>query len=250
MNGTALVVGGSGAIGGEICRALSELGMDVALTARSSTESAENVALEVERHGNRSLILQADLGDHETLGKVVQETVDEFGSLDCLVYAAGLLADQMWCSTVGIDKYETHLSAEAVGCFASIKYAVPHLREASGSIVAITSVAVRRHVLRDVLSASPKAAIEAVIRSIAAEEGRYGLRANAVGVGLLADGMAQRLVDSGAVAQAAIEETEASLPMRRLGKAAEIAEVVAFLVSPASSYVTGQVINVDGGYSI
>ena len=99
------------------------------------------------------------------------------------------------------------------------------------------------------MSASPKAAIEALIRSVAVEEGRYGLRANAVGVGLLADGMAQKLVDSGAVEAEAMRETEAALPMRRLGKAVEIAEVVSFLVSPSASYVTGQVIDVDGGYS-
>ncbi|HCV33436.1 MAG TPA: dehydrogenase [Acidimicrobiaceae bacterium] len=250
MTGAALVVGGSGAIGGAICRAIAARGSDVAITARSGADSARNVAADVEGLGNRSLVLEVDLDEPESLAGAVQKTVDYFGSLDTLVYAAGVLPDQMWCSTVDTGKFRAHLVSEAVGCFASISYAIPHLRETAGSVVAVTSVAVRRNVLRDVLSASPKAAIEALIRSIAAEEGRYGLRANAVGVGLLADGMAQKLVDSGGVAAEAMRETEAALPMRRLGKAVEIAEVVSFLASPSASYVTGQVIDVDGGYSV
>ena len=249
MTGAALVVGGSGAIGAAICRAIAARGMDVAITARSSTESARNVAADVEGLGNRSRVVEVDLDEPESLARAVKETVDNFGSLDTLIYAAGLLPDQMWCSTVDIEKFRAHLVSETVGCFASISYAIPHLRETAGSVVAVTSVAVRRNVRRDVLSASPKAAIEALIRSVAAEEGRYGLRANAVGVGLLADGMAQKLVDSGAVAAEAMRETEAALPMRRLGKAGEIAGVGSFLGSPSASYGTGQGIDVDGGYS-
>ena len=238
MTGAALVVGGSGAIGAAICRAIAARGMDVAITARSSTESARNVAADVEGLGNRSWVVEVDLDEPESLARAVKETVDNFGSLDTLIYAAGLFPDQMWCSTVDIEKFRAHLVSETVGCFASISYAIPHLRETAGSVVAVTSVAVRRNVRRDVLSASPKAAIEALIRSVA------------VGVGLLADGIAQKLVDSGAVAAEAMRETEAALPMRRLGKAVEIAEVVSFLVSPSASYVTGQVIDVDGGYSV
>ena len=250
MNGAALVVGGSGAIGAKICRAIAARGMDVSIAARSNTESAQRVALDVEGLGNRSLVVEVDLNEPESLERAVQDTVDKFGALAALIYAAGLLVDQMWCSTVDAEKFKVHLVSEAVGCFASISHALPHLRETAGSVVAVTSVAVRRNVQRDVLSAAPKAAIEALIRSVAAEEGRYGLRANAVGVGFLADGMAQRLVESGAVAPEAMRETETALPMRRLGKAVEIAEVVSFLVSPGASYITGQVIDVDGGYSI
>ncbi|SVB84358.1 uncharacterized protein METZ01_LOCUS237212, partial [marine metagenome] len=120
MTGAALVVGGSGAIGTEICRAIAARGMDVSITARSGAESARNVAADVEGLGNRSLVVEVDLDEPESLARAVQETVDNFGSLDTLIYAAGLLPDQMWCSTVDTEKFRAHLVSEAVGCFASI----------------------------------------------------------------------------------------------------------------------------------
>src|SRR5690606_42055005 len=101
-----------------------------------------------------------------------------------------------------------------------------------------------------ILSSAPKAAVEALVKAIAAEEGRSGVRANAVGVGILDDGMSRTLIERGEVRQRDMDHARSLVPLGRLGVADDVAGVVAFLASDRASYITGQWIDVDGGYSI
>ena len=103
---------------------------------------------------------------------------------------------------------------------------------------------------KDVLSTAPKAAIEATVRAIAREEGRFGVRANTVAVGAFDAGMYHRLRGRSELTQEWEEAAFENIPLRRLGRAAELASVVAFLASPAAGYITGQRIVVDGGFSV
>jgi 3-oxoacyl-[acyl-carrier protein] reductase len=127
---------------------------------------------------------------------------------------------------------------------------LPYLREATGSVVAITTAATRRYPIRDGLSSGPKGAVEAVVRAIAAEEGRFGVRANCVGPGMLTDGMAARLIASGELDEAALEVTKRNIALRRFGEAVDVAEAVCFLASDRARFITGQMLDVDGGYTI
>ena len=128
--------------------------------------------------------------------------------------------------------------------------ALPYLRESTGCIVAITTAATRRYPVRDGLSSGPKGAVEAVVRAIAAEEGRFGVRANCVGPGMLTDGMAARLIASGELDDAALEVTKRNIALRRFGEAVDVAEAVCFLASDRARFITGQMLDVDGGYTI
>jgi NAD(P)-dependent dehydrogenase (short-subunit alcohol dehydrogenase family) len=104
--------------------------------------------------------------------------------------------------------------------------------------------------VRDGLSAAPKGAVEALVRGLAAEEGRFGIRANCVGPGMLTDGMAQRLIASGSLDDRALDAARARIPLRRFGTADDIAEAVCFLASDRAGFISGQKLDVDGGFGV
>jgi NAD(P)-dependent dehydrogenase (short-subunit alcohol dehydrogenase family) len=104
--------------------------------------------------------------------------------------------------------------------------------------------------VRDGLSAVPKAAVEGLVRAVAAEEGRFGVRANAVGPGMMVDGMAVRLMASGELDDRALDAARANIPLGGFGSATDIAEAVAFLASDRARYISGVVLDVDGGFHL
>ncbi|MGY4290183.1 NAD(P)-dependent dehydrogenase (short-subunit alcohol dehydrogenase family) [Bradyrhizobium sp. LM2.7] len=146
--------------------------------------------------------------------------------------------------------FEKTVSTDVFGAYNFLHTLIPELRRAKGVMVALGTPAIRRAMPKDVMSFAPKAAIEAIVRAIAAEEGRYGVRANLVGVGVITDGMYQQLLATGDFDEAFLKATEQVLALRRLGRADDIANAVDFLVSDAAAYITGQSLMVDGGYAL
>lgn len=248
--GAALVTGGSGGIGAAICRMLAERGADVVLTYRSNREAADAVVDDVVAAGRSAVALPADLADESVASSVVAAAVDRFGGVHTLVHAAGPHVAQLHLSRVEPSVYRAQLEGEAIAFFNVVHPALPHLRESSGSIVAVTTAATRRYPVRDGLSSGTKGAVEALVRALAAEEGRFGVRANCVGPGMLTDGMAARLMASGDLDDAALEVTMRNIPLRRFGDAVDIAEAVCFLASDRADFISGQMLDVDGGYGI
>ena len=247
--GAALVVGGSGGLGAVIAAELAARGSDVALTYRRNAEAAAATAAEVERRGRRSWIACADLTDDHAVARTVEELSAAAGGLHTVVYAAGPNVPQLHLSRIDPSVVREQLEADAAGFFSAAHAALPHLRAAKGSIVAVSTAAVGRFPVRDGLSTIPKAAVEAAVRGLAVEEGRFGVRANSVGPGMLTDGMAQRLMASGDLDKRALDAARANIPLRSFGTAADIAEAVCFLASDRARYISGQHLAVDGGYT-
>lgn len=248
--GTALVTGGTGGIGAAICRMLAERGSDVTFTYRANADAAGALEAELSALGATVAGVAVDLADVDAGAAVVADTVERAGGLHTLVHAAGPHVPQVHLSKVAPAQYRAQLEGEAVGFFAVAQPALPALRAARGSIVAVTTAATRRYPVRDGLSSGTKGAVEAVVRALAAEEGRFGVRANCVGPGMLTDGMAARLMASGDLDEAALEVTMRNIPLRTFGDAVDIAEAVCFLASDRADFISGQMLDVDGGYGI
>jgi NAD(P)-dependent dehydrogenase (short-subunit alcohol dehydrogenase family) len=248
VSGAALVVGGSGGIGRAVVRLLAQRGSDVALTWRSNETAARRLADEVASYGVRVSTHQLDANDTSACVGVVDAVVERHGGLHTLVHAAGPHVPMTHLSNVEPEVMSEQLQVDVGAFFNVVRPALPALRAAEGSIVAVTTAATSRFPVRDGLSSAPKAAVEALVRALAVEEGRYGVRANSVGPGMLTDGMAQRLIESGELDDQALEVARAHIPLRRFGIAHDIAEAVCFLASHRAGFVSGQKLDIDGGY--
>lgn len=247
--GAALVTGGTGAIGSAVTKLMCSRGENVVFTYRNNVEAAEKLVAEISAKGGRVAARRVDLSDASDTADAVADVAARHEGLVSLVYASGPFVEFSYLSRITPAQFAEQIGADAVAFFNVLHPAIEHLRATRGSVVAVATAALKRAIIRDGLSAGPKGAIEGLVRTLALEEGRFGVRANCVGVGMTSVGMAAELIDTGAFGEHGLEQVTANIPMRRFGTAEEIAEAVHFLASDRSSFISGQVLNVDGGYT-
>ncbi|MCT9933122.1 SDR family oxidoreductase [Planotetraspora sp. A-T 1434] len=246
--GVAVVAGASGGIGGAVASLLARRGSDLAITYRSNARAAADVVADAQESGRRAAAWRLDLADDAAVAAFLHEVAAAYGGIHTIVYAAGPHVPMRHLSGVSPAEFRRQIEGDAVAFFNLVQPALPRLRATRGSVVAVTTAATRRFPVRDGLSAGPKGAVEALVRGLAAEEGRFGVRANCVGPGMLTGGMAARLIESGELGERALEVTRANIPLRRFGSTMDVAEAVCFLASDRAGFISGQALDVDGGY--
>lgn len=245
--GAAVVVGASGGLGAAIAHMLAAQGSAVAATYRTADSPRIAKLLEL---GSAIGTYQLDLRDADACRSTLRDISRDFGGVHTLVYAAGPHVPMVHLSLVPPEQYREQLLDDAAAYFNVVHAALPHLRVSHGNIVAVTTAATTRFPVRDGLSAGPKGAVEATTWALAAEEGRFGVRANCVGPGMLTDGMAERLIAIGDLDERALDAARANIPLRRFGTANDVAEAVCFVASDRANFISGQKIDIDGGYGV
>jgi NAD(P)-dependent dehydrogenase (short-subunit alcohol dehydrogenase family) len=248
-SGAALVVGGTGGIGSAICRALLAAGSDLIIGYRANHDAANALSAEAQVMGREALALSIDLLDTQSIEAAVAEAIERFGHLHSIVYAAGPSLEYLYINEISSTEWARVINGDVNGCFNLIEATLPHLRrQGAGSFLAVTTAAVDHAPPRDILSAAPKAAIEMLIKGIAREEGRNGIRANCVRPGLIAAGLGLSTMHDHT--QDYVDRMAKAVPLKRAGKAEEVADAALFLLSDRARYITGVSIPVAGGLQL
>ena len=240
----ALVTGGSRGIGRAICLELAKEGAKIVVNYAGSQAAAEEVVAQIKAGGGEAIAVQGDVASSEDADKMVSTAVETFGRIDILVNNAGITRDNLLIR-MKEDEWDAVINTNLKGVFNCTKAAArPMMKQRAGRIINITSVVGILGNPGQANYVSAKAGVIGLTKSNAKELASRGITVNAVAPGYIQTDMTENLGDD---VKSKLMET---IPLAKLGRPEDIANVVSFLASDKASYMTGQVLSVDGGMAM
>ncbi len=237
----AVVTGASRGIGREIAKTLASKGAVVIVNYNGSTAKAEEVVKEIEEAGGRAEAMQCNVSDFESAGEMLNAVIKKYGRVDILVNNAGITRDGLLMKMTEAD-FDAVMDTNLKGAFNCMQHVSRQmLKQRSGRIINMASVVGLMGNAGQANYGASKAGLIGMTKCVARELASRGITCNAVAPGFIVTEMTDVLSD--AVKQAMIDQ----IPLKKFGSTADVAKTVAFLASDDASYITGQVISVDGG---
>lgn len=244
MNKTVLITGASRGIGRAAAVTFAQNGYNVAINYNKSSEAAEKLCSELKQYGVKAIALQSDVADKSAVDKMVQRIEDELEKITVLVNNAGI-AEQALFSDITEEMWNRMFDVNVKGAYNCTQAVLPHMiHNKCGRIINVSSMWGISGASCEVHYSASKAALIGFTKSLAKEVGLSGITVNCVAPGVIATEM------NGHLSEEIIEELKNETPLNRIGTPEDVAEAIFFLASDKASFITGQVLSVDGGFIV
>lgn len=241
---TALVTGAASGIGRACALSLAKDGYDIVINYNKSEDDAKQLADEIENLSREVLLYKADISIEEEVGQMFKESIYKFGSIDALINNSGIFNNSIFIRHKN-NSVDEMIDTNIKGCIFCSKIAAKYMiSQKNGKIINISSISSFKALSGQSIYSLTKGAINSLTKAMAKELAPFGIQVNAIAPGFIDTKMTQALPDKER------DKVIENMPSGRFGQTSEVADLVSFLASSKSDYIVGQVITVDGGFSL